>query len=63
MRSRSADWGRTRAAVRVVPIGVEVRDELRFGGDAVLEVDDQPVEADPGQDLGHDRRAERANEP
>ena len=38
--------------------GVEVRQEVGLGHGAVLEVDDQPVEAGTGQDLGRDRRSE-----
>ena len=55
MRSRSADWGRTSAAVRVVPTACRCEMQLQFGGDAVLEVDHQPIEADPRQDLRRHR--------
>ena len=37
---------------------VEAGQEIRFGPGAVLEVDDQPVEAGAGHDLGGDRRSE-----
>ena len=59
IRSRSPDWGRTRAAVGVRAHRVEVGEQLRLGPDAVLEVDDQPVEPGPRQELRGERRAER----
>ena len=52
-RGRADDRRGARAAHRV-----EVGQQLRFGRAAVLEVDDQPVEAGAGQDLGGDRRAD-----
>ena len=42
---------------------VQVGHELRFGREAVLEVDDQPVEADAGEDLRDDRRTEDGERP
>ena len=34
---------------------VQVGDQLRLGGDAMLEVDHQPIEADSREDLRRDR--------
>jgi hypothetical protein len=42
---------------RPVANRVELAHQLRLGPRAVLEVDDQPVEAGPGKQLGVDRRA------
>ena len=44
---------------RVVPIAWRLATSSDSVVEAVLEVDDQPVEADAGQDLGRDRRPER----
>src|SRR4029079_7575355 len=42
---------------------VELAEELRLSARAVLEVDDQPVEAGPGEDLGGDRGAGAGKRP
>jgi hypothetical protein len=42
---------------RVVADRVELAHQLRLRAGAVLEIDDQPVEAGPGQELRVDRRA------
>jgi hypothetical protein len=49
-RLRADDGGGAGRAHRV-----EVCEQLRFGPGTVLEVDDQPVEAGPGDDLGRER--------
>ena len=50
---RPDEGGRRRRAHRV-----EDGQQVRFGAGAVLEVEDQPVEAGPGHELGRDGRAE-----
>ena len=55
LRGLGADQGRGRRSAHRVEVG----EQLGFGRDAVFEVDDQPVEPDPGQDLRGDRRSER----
>ena len=58
MRSRSPDCGADERGGRRDPDGVEVRQQARLGGGAVLEVDEHPVVAGPAADLRGQRRAQ-----